>query len=376
MSSSKRKKIFLIAGARPNYVKVAALWHAYRDYKKRHPNSGLVCRLINTGQHYDYMMSKSFFKDLGLPEPYVDLGVGSDSHGAQTAKIMSSFEKLLFKEHPDLVMVVGDVNSTMACTLVASKMEIPVAHVEAGLRSFDRSMPEEINRLVTDSLADLLFTTSKNANSNLAREGVSKRKIHFVGNVMVDTLLTNLPKAKKSVIKKKLRIDKPYAVLTLHRPSNVDRDSDFREIVKALKQIQDRIDIVFPVHPRTAARLRSGSMSGRMDKLKNLKMVDPVGYLDFIHLLQGATLVLTDSGGIQEETTVLGVPCLTLRANTERPVTMQEGTNILVGRDHRIAKYALQILDGKIKRRRRVPRLWDGRTADRIFKILSKQIEF
>ncbi len=377
MAKNMRKiNIFLIAGARPNYVKVAALWKAYLQFRKKRPKSRVTCRLINTGQHYDYMMSKAFFKDLDLPAPYVDLGVGSDSHASQTAKIMSRFEKLLVKKRPDLVIVVGDVNSTMACTLVASKMEIPVAHVEAGLRSFDRTMPEEINRLVTDALADYLFTTSKDADLNLLREGVSKNKIHFVGNVMVDTLLTHLPKSKKSGIKKELGLNGSYAVLTLHRPSNVDRDSDFRRIADALERIQKHIPIVFPVHPRTAARLRSGSLNGHLGSLKNLKMVPPVGYLDFIHLLKDAKLVLTDSGGIQEETTVLGVPCLTLRANTERPVTMAQGTNILAGMGPRVADYALRILEGKIKRKKKVPPRWDGKTAPRNFQVLSKKLGF
>jgi len=369
-------KIFLIAGARPNFVKVAALWRGYKAFKAAHPKSKATLHVINTGQHYDYLMAKKLFRDFNLPAPYADLDVGSSSHGTQTAKIIQRFEKLVFGERPDLVMVVGDVNSTMACSLVASKLEIPIAHVEAGLRSFDRAMPEEINRLVTDQLSDFLFTTCEDADRNLKREGISKDKIFFVGNVMIDTLLTHLDKAGRSKIKKKLKIQKPYSVLTLHRPSNVDRHSDFANIVAALEKIQEKIKIVFPVHPRTEARLKKGPLASRIAALKNLKLIPPVGYLDFINLLKDAHLVLTDSGGIQEETTVLGVPCLTLRENTERPITIRQGTNLLAGKDGKIAKLAGQILDGKIKTPSRIPDLWDGKAADRIFNILSKKLNF
>lgn len=370
-------KLFLIGGARPNFVKIAALAKAFQRFLKKNPNSKLKYHLINTGQHYDYLMSRKLFQDLEIPEPYINLEVGSSSHADQTAKIMTRFEKLLFNDRPDMIIVVGDVNSTLACSLVAVKMGIPVAHVEAGLRSFDCTMPEEINRRVTDVLSDYLFTTCVDANRNLEREGVAAEKIFSVGNVMVDTLLGNLSKAKKSNVKKELGLQNPYALLTLHRPSNVDKDSDFREILSALAEIQTKIPIVFPVHPRTAARLKKGSIGKEVRKYKNLILTRPLGYLDFIHLVCDATLVLTDSGGVQEETTVLGVPCLTLRDNTERPVTLNQGSNFLAGRrKKRILKLAFQILEKKFKRRVKRPPLWDGKAAWRIVNILSKKFNF
>lgn len=369
-------KIFLVAGARPNFVKIAALCRAFKIFKKKHLRSKAKVFVINTGQHYDYLMSKKMFRDLNIPAPYVDLEVGSSSHGDQTAKIMSRFEKLLFRNRPDLVMVVGDVNSTMACSLVAAKMQIPIAHVESGLRSFDRTMPEEINRLVTDSVADFLFTSCRDADRNLQREGIAKGKIFFVGNVMVDTLLAHLSQARKSKIKEKLKLRGPYAVLTLHRPSNVDCDRDFHRVLAALEIIQKQIPVIFPVHPRTAERLRRGVLSKKITALKNLRLMPPAGYLDFICLLDGARLVLTDSGGIQEETTVLGVPCLTLRPNTERPVTIGQGTNILIGKKKNIAGMALQILNGYSRRKPKRPPLWDGRASERIFNILAKKFGF
>ena len=322
-------------------------------------------------------MSRKLFRDLGIPAPYQDLEVGSGSHAVQTAKIMMRLESLLLRERPDLILVVGDVNSTMAASLVAAKMEIPLAHVEAGLRSFDRSMPEEINRKVTDGLADYLFTTSPEAERNLKREGVESRKIFFVGNVMVDTLLSNLKKASRSRLRQKLGLVKPYAVLTLHRPSNVDRDKDFAEILTALAGIQKKIKIVFPVHPRTAARLRHGRYRSRLAAMKNLILIPPVGYLDFIHLMKDARLVLTDSGGVQEESTVLKVPCLTLRDNTERPVTLFEGSNILAGRkSERILKLAARVLKNRSGRRYARPAYWDGKAAERIVRVLSRKFGF
>ncbi len=370
-------KIFLIAGARPNFVKIAAISKAFAKHKKQKPRSRFVCHIINTGQHYDYLMSKKLFQDLGIPKPYADLNVGSSSHGDQTAKIMAGFEALVLRERPNLVIVVGDVNSTMACTLVAVKLHIPVAHVESGLRSGDRAMPEEINRLVTDAIADYLFTTSKDANINLMREGVNRAKIFLTGNVMVDTLLTNLKKAGQSKIKNKLGIHGPYALLTLHRPSNVDDDGDFIEILKAIKVIQSRIPIIFPVHPRTASKLQKGKVGQMIRSFPNLLLSPPAGYLDFINLLKDASLVLTDSGGIQEETSVLGVPCLTLRDNTERPVTISSGSNILAGRKAKnIIRYALSILNRKKGLSRRKPPLWDGRSAERIVKILAHKFGF
>lgn len=369
--------LHLVAGARPNYVKIAAICRALALLKKKRGRATFTLRVINTGQHYDYLMSKSFFKELGIPKPFVDLGVGSASHAEQTAKVMMEYEKVVQQDRPSIVVVVGDVNSTLACSLVAAKLCIPVAHVESGLRSRDRTMPEEINRLVTDAIADILFTTSPDANANLRNEGVPASKIFMTGNVMVDTLLTHLPRARKVGIQRKLGLHGPYAVLTLHRPSNVDNDRDFAELVSALESIQTRIPIVFPVHPRTQARLKTGAMGERFRAMENLRMIDPLSYLDFISLLARARLVLTDSGGIQEETTVLGVPCLTLRKNTERPVTIHCGTNILAGtRAARIKALANKELDRKLKRNGRTPLHWDGRAAERIVNILAKRFGF
>lgn len=367
-----------MGGARPNFVKIAALSGAFRTFKKDHPRSRLTVRIVHTGQHYHFMLVEKFFRDLNIPKPYRNLGVGSDSHAAQTAKIMIAFEKFLLTNQTDLVVVFGDVNSTLACSLVAKKMEIPIAHVESGMRSFDRTMPEEVNRTVTDGLSDFLFTTCEDANRNLLSEGIDKEKIFFVGNVMVDTLLAYLEKAVKSTMKQKLRLEGPYSILTLHRPSNVDQNQSLLEIIKALEEIQRRIKIVFPVHPRTALRLRNGRIGKRIGSLPNLLMVPAMGYLDFIHLMKDAKLVMTDSGGIQEETTVLGVPCLTLRENTERPVTIHEGTNVLAGKNSdRIVILASRILDRSTQENSfRNPPRWDGKAACRIVDILSKKFGF
>ncbi len=377
LSSEHSMKIHLVAGARPNYVKIAALVKALAHHKRRHSKSRLLYRLINTGQHYDYLMSKKFFQDLNIPAPYVDLNVGSSSHADQTAKIMTRYEKVVLRDRPDLLIVVGDVNSTLACSLVAAKMRIPVAHVEAGLRSFDLNMPEEINRMVTDRISDYLFTTSRDADRNLKREGVPAGRIFFTGNVMVDTLLASLPQTRQSKVLKQHQIRKPYAVLTLHRPSNVDRDKDFQEILKALAWIQSKLPIIFPVHPRTAARLRKSRLAAGFLSHKNIKMIPPLGYLDFIALMRQARLVLTDSGGIQEETTVLNIPCLTIRNNTERPVTISHGTNRLAGqKSSKIIALARKLLAGNPKGKKRVPPLWDGHAAERIIKVLARIFAF
>lgn len=373
MISKAHFNVFLIGGARPNFVKIAALARAFDAFRKKHSQSRLRYFIIHTGQHYDVRMDKVFFKDLKIPKPYINLRAGSSSHGRQTGIIMSRFEELVLRQRPDLVMVVGDVNSTLACALVCAKLGIPVAHVEAGLRSFDRSMPEEINRLVTDRVSDFLFTTSKDASVNLQREGVNKEKIFFVGNVMVDTLLFYLKKARGSRICDSFQLKEPYALLTLHRPSNVDKDKDLQEIFLALEKLNHKMPIVFPVHPRTAARLRTKSMAQSLKKLPSLKMVPPVGYLDFTHLLNRASLVLTDSGGIQEESTILRVPCITLRENTERPVTITHGTNILAGKkSKKIIRLALKIIESSKRSSSRKPPLWDGRAAQRIVKVLDK----
>jgi UDP-N-acetylglucosamine 2-epimerase (non-hydrolysing) len=320
-------KVINVVGARPNFMKVAPVVEAM---KRR---AGQFAPLVvHTGQHYDAQMSDAFFRDLGLPEPDVYLGVGSSSHAQQTAAVMQSFEPVVLREQPDWVLVVGDVNSTLACALVCSKLGIRVAHVEAGLRSRDRTMPEEINRLLTDQISDLLLTPSEDADANLRAEGIPQERIRFVGNVMIDSLFGQLKRAEASRIREDLRVaGRDYATLTLHRPSNVDDPQTFARILDALEQIARRLPIIFPVHPRTRARLDEFGFMERVARSENLRLVEPLGYLDFLRLYSGSRLVLTDSGGIQEETTALSIPCLTLRENTERPVTVELGTNQIVG---------------------------------------------
>ena len=330
--------------------------------------------LLHTGQHYDDAMSKVFFKDLGLPQPDIYLGIGSGSHAIQTAKAMTEFDTVMNERKPDVVVVVGDVNSTLACSLVAAKLGVPVAHVEAGLRSFDRSMPEEINRILTDALSEFLFTTEPSANQNLEREGIQKENIHFVGNVMIDTLLHCINKAQESSIMDTLNlVAGEFALLTLHRPSNVDIKETFEEIISALEEIQKQLQIVFPMHPRTRARISEFGMVEKFERMTNFVVIEPLGYLDFLNLESNCKFVLTDSGGLQEETTVLGIPCLTLRENTERPVTITEGTNTLVGADsEKIIEESMKILSGKDKSGR-IPKFWDGKAAERIVEIICRQ---
>lgn len=362
-------KIINVVGARPNFMKIAPLM----EQMKKH--SQITPILLHTGQHYDDMMSDVFFEELRIPKPDLYLGVGSASHAEQTARIMIEFERVALKERPDLIVVVGDVNSTMACSLVAVKLLIPVAHVEAGLRSFDRTMPEEINRLVTDSLSDYLFTTCEEADENLRREGIPEEKIFFVGNVMIDTLMKNIDRIKSRVALEKLGLEaQGFALLTLHRPSNVDVKETLQGILEALAELQTQIKIVFPIHPRTTKQLKKFELWKMAEGMKNLILIDPLGYLDFLALASQSRFVMTDSGGLQEETTVLGVPCLTLRENTERPVTVREGTNIVVGVDkERIIQEGGNILTGGGKRGQS-PRLWDGKAAARIVDILTSQL--
>lgn len=328
--------------------------------------------ILHTGQHYDTNMSDLFFRDLGLPDPNIYLGVGSGTHAFQTAKIMTEFEAILIKEKPALVIVVGDVNSTLACSIVASKSSIQIAHVESGLRSFDRAMPEEINRIVTDHLSDFLFTTCRDANENLEKEGIPKEKFFFVGNVMVDTLIRLRSKIEQAKILKQLGLEKKdYAVLTLHRPSNVDDGKVLRTIFGALKAISNHITIIFPAHPRTIKQIRNFGLDS---SVKNMRIIEPLGYRNFLKLCMNCKFVMTDSGGIQEETTYTNIPCLTLRKNTERPITIKEGTNILVGpHEDKIIVEGLKILRGKHKRGR-IPKLWDGKTAQRIVEVLKERI--
>jgi UDP-N-acetylglucosamine 2-epimerase (non-hydrolysing) len=370
-------KVIIVAGARPNFMKVAPIVAAM---KRRHTQFQPV--LVHTGQHYDDAMSDAFFRDLEMVEPDVYLGVGSGSHAAQTAAIMQAFEPVVIHEKPNWVVVVGDVNSTIACGLVSVKLGIRVAHVEAGLRSRDRTMPEEINRLLTDQLADLLLTPSIDADQNLLAEGIPAERIRFVGNIMIDSLLGQLDRAGPSTGRSTARADlgladKQYAVLTLHRPSNVDETTAFVQIIEALEEISRRLPVVFPAHPRTRKMISELGLTDRIDKIKDLLLIDPVGYLDFLQLVSGASLVLTDSGGIQEETTVLGIPCVTLRENTERPVTVELGTNTIAGtQTANIVKAAYTALDNPPDRSApRIPPLWDGHTADRILDALIERVE-
>lgn len=354
-----------VVGARPNFMKVAPIVDAARG------ESALRCRLVHTGQHYDERMSALFFRELGMPEPDEFLGVGSGSHAVQTARVMSAFDASLDQHPTDLVLVVGDVNSTLACALVAAKRGIRLAHVEAGLRSGDRTMPEEINRILTDQISDLLFTTEASAADNLKREGIPEERIHFVGNVMIDTLVKHRERARQSDVLERFAVHRrDYAVCTLHRPANVDSAETASETVDAVAVLADRLPVVWPIHPRTRSRLAEFKLLDRVLALKNVRLAEPLGYLDFLGLMDGARLVFTDSGGIQEETTVLGVPCLTFRDNTERPITIEKGTNQLVGRNVRSLAAALdRVLGGPIAVNQ-PPDLWDGRAAQRILRIL------
>jgi UDP-N-acetylglucosamine 2-epimerase (non-hydrolysing) len=359
-----RKKIIHVVGARPNFMKIAPVMRAVA-------RAGFAeQKLVHTGQHYDVAMSDVFFTDLGMPVPDIHLGVGSGSHAEQTAKVMTGFEKVCLAERPDLVVVAGDVNSTLACAVDCAKLRVPCAHVEAGLRSFDLDMPEEVNRIVTDRLCEILLTPSPDGDENLLREGTDPSRIFRVGNVMIDTLLSHLPKARATGSPARLNVAPgTYAVLTLHRPSNVDDRSVLRDLLEALGEVQRKLPIVFPVHPRTRRRIEEFGLGPTVARLSGLHLCDPLGYLEFLGLSSQAKLVLTDSGGLQEETTALGIPCLTLRENTERPITLTEGTNVLVGVDRpRIVDAANRVLDGHGKSGR-VPALWDGKASERIAEV-------
>ncbi|MGC2109877.1 MAG: UDP-N-acetylglucosamine 2-epimerase (non-hydrolyzing) [Candidatus Korobacteraceae bacterium] len=367
-----------IVGARPNMMKVAPLVAEMR----RHPELQPI--IVHTGQHYDYSMSRVFFEQLQMPEPDYNLEVGSGTHHAQTAEIIRRFGELVQRDRPDMVLVVGDVNSTIACALVSAKESIPVAHVEAGLRSFDRDMPEEINRVLTDAIADLLFTTEESGNQNLASEGVSPNRIFFVGNVMIDSLVGAIEAARRSPLRMKLGLPKcGYAVVTLHRPSNVDDLVQLTATLAALEEVASKLPVIFPVHPRTQQKIVSSGFSGirTWDGVtavasNGIWTMPPASYLDFLGLVDSAAMVITDSGGIQEETTYLGVPCLTYRNNTERPVTVSLGTNRLIGADPsaimRHAKEILQALSsGNGSKPHTAPPLWDGRAASRIVRAVK-----
>lgn len=347
-------------------MKVAPL---HRAFKKYHDKIQHV--IVHTGQHYDQMLSDVFFKDLDLPQPDYSLGIGSESHARQTAKIMIEFEKVLLAESPELVIVVGDVNSTLGCAIVSAKMGISVAHVEAGLRSFDRTMPEEINRVLTDTVSDFLFVTEQSGVENLKKEGVPDSKIYLVGNVMIDSLLYHRAQIRKSTILTQFNL-KPntFTLVTLHRPSNVDSREGLRRIIQIMKSLSERSKIVFPIHPRSRKMLDHHGLSEEISSINNLTLVDPLGYLDFQKLLENASLVITDSGGIQEETTFLSIPCLTLRENTERPITVEIGTNELCGNDvSLVIERSLEIFKG-VRKQGSVPYLWDGKASERIAAIV------
>ena len=415
MNQSKPIAVMLIAGARPNFMKISAIVDALRDYNRTHSRP-LTYQLVHTGQHYDQQMSKSFFQDLGMPKPDINLEVGSGSHADQTAEIMRRIETVILRARPKVLLVVGDVNSTIACALVAAKVVYPqssqraalarplIVHVEAGLRSFDRDMPEEVNRVLTDAISDLLFTTEKTAKDHLLREGIPAKRICFVGNTMVDTLLKHRERALRSTVLRNLELAdeqgrrtrilsktpkrgvtqavRPYGVLTLHRPSNVDQPETLKPILNALKVISQEIPVVFPAHPRTQKRLQDFGFQRYFSNtledhraiigMSGLYCVDPLSYLDFLCLTAHAQLVLTDSGGIQEETTILGVPCVTIRENTERPITVTEGTNVLAGV---MTRSIIQHARRQLRRRQTFPKpkYWDGKAGARIVKILSER---
>lgn len=394
-------RIINVVGTRPNFIKIAPIIRAIDKHNKciyvsrhtSHTSRSISHLLVHTGQHYDYKMSKIFFEDLELPEPDIYLGVGSGTHAEQTGKVIIEFEKVLLEEKPDLVIVVGDVNSTLAAALAAVKLHIPVAHVEAGLRSYDREMPEEINRVLTDAISDYLFTHCPEADENLIREGIYKEKIYLVGNVMVDSLLHNKEKAKKSDILFKLGLIEnslltshvspftDYALLTIHRPSNVDFKGSLAEIVSALVEISKHIPIIFPAHLRTIKNLKKFNLLSffkqvninQREKIdRGVYLLDPLGYLDFLNLEMHAKFVMTDSGGIQEETTALNIPCLTLRSTTERPITLTQGTNTLVRNEKdKVIKEAMKILENSGKKQN-CPTFWDGKAAERIVEIIAK----
>ncbi len=357
-------KVLSVVGARPNFMKIAPLDAEF-------DNLGVEHILVHTGQHYDKNLSDVFFADLDLRRPDIHLGVGSGSHAEQTARIMLALEPVLKIQKPDVLLVVGDVNSTVASALVAVKMGIKVAHVEAGLRSFDKTMPEEINRLITDQISDYLFTPSPDADDNLRREGIPDEKIFRVGNIMIDSLIKNIQKAIQSDILNRLSLmPTDYAVLTLHRASNVDEPDTLKRILSAIVEISLQIPIVFPIHPRTQARIEQFGLQDMLESAENIIVTEPIGYIDFSALIMKSKFVLTDSGGIQEETTYHGIPCLTLRENTERPITVTEGSNEIVGTNpNKIITKAEQILAGRFKKGK-IPEMWDGKTAHRIAELL------
>lgn len=379
---SNKKKILSVVGARPNFMKLAPIEKTFRKYSNK-----ISHKVVHTGQHYDYKLSQIFLKDLNLPKPHIYLGIGSSSHADQTAKVMSAFEKVVLKEKPDLVLLFGDVNSTIACSLVCSKIlykkeTIPVGHVEAGLRSFDKTMPEEINRIITDSLSKFLFVTEKDGIKNLIKEGIDKKKIFLTGDVMIDSLVNYRKSFSSSKILTKLKVKKSkFALVTIHRPVNVDSKKNLSKIINILRQTansfsakKDEMKLVFPVHPRTLKMAKKFRLEKRLKDIRNIILAEPFGYTDFIQLLSNCKFVMTDSGGIQEEATFLRKPCLTLRESFERPETFEIGTNTLCGLDEKlINRKVKEIISGKYKKCK-IPKLMDGKASERIVKIILKNI--
>jgi UDP-N-acetylglucosamine 2-epimerase (non-hydrolysing) len=367
--------LLCVVGARPNFMKIAPIWTSLAAYKNAiHPY------LVHTGQHYDAAMKDAFFQELGIPEPDIDLGVGSGSHAVQTAQIMLGFEPVLDAQKPTAVLVVGDVNSTIACGLTAVKKNIPLIHVEAGLRSYDRSMPEEVNRILTDQISDLLFTTERSALDNLLREGIPEERVHFVGNVMIDSLRGNLSRAisvKQTISrycseKSEIVKEGEYILLTLHRPSNVDNPRVLGRLLSAVSTIAKTLPIVFPIHPRTRRMIEQSGFGGHLREAGILS-IPPVGYLEMLGLMKASKAVMTDSGGVQEETTALGVPCITLRENTERPITVEQGTNTVVGTDPALILSCLDDILRTGGKTGKSPELWDGKSSERIVKIIGEK---
>ncbi|MGI9543121.1 MAG: non-hydrolyzing UDP-N-acetylglucosamine 2-epimerase [Cyclobacteriaceae bacterium] len=361
-------KVTLIAGARPNFMKIAPIVHALEQAKN--DGQDLTYRLIHTGQHYDKKLSESFFKDLNIPEPHVNLGVGSGSHATQTANILIKFEEELIENPADYVLVVGDVNSTMACAIVAKKLHSKVIHVEAGLRSYDLTMPEEINRMATDAITDIFYTTTPEAGYNLVRQGVETENIALVGNTMIDSLVGNLDRLRQPEIYKELRLDQnPFYVMTLHRPANVDEEQKLKYLLELISESSAGKPIIFPVHPRTKQILESLNFNGA-----NIHMTPPLRYLEFMYLVKNSFAVITDSGGIQEETTYLKIPCMTLRENTERPETVTLGTNVICGLDSQLIKDYFGQLNSGTWKSGTIPALWDGKASQRIVKHLLELV--
>ena len=383
-----KKTIIHVVGARPNFMKIAPIFVSFEKQNQKNNSPFIDQFIVHTGQHYGKEMSESFFSDLGIPDPHFNLNVGSGSHAFQTANIMLSFEGVLNELSPNLVIVVGDVNSTVACAITAKKLGIRVAHVESGLRSFDRSMPEEINRILTDSISDLLFTTEQSANINLNNEGISSEKIFFAGNTMIDSLVRQLENAAQINTLENINLTGSgsdpfkYGLLTMHRPANVDSPTILAGFLKSFSLLSDDIPILFPAHPRTIKQIKENKLesifSSTEEVLLNKKgmvLIDPLGYYDMLNLMRSADYVITDSGGIQEETTYLGIPCFTIRENTERPVTTDHGTNILVGQNHKLLSDEVSKITTRKQKKGTIPPLWDGKASERIVDTLTNSLD-